>query len=226
MKHYVRYLSKEKINYMERYIHSQGKNDDSCRFQVRRIDMKLKKLITLLLIVCILSGVASTPIKTEASTAKSYTSSELRLLTAIIYCEAGWESYKGKVAVGNVILNRIDSNLFDHVTTIREAVYDLKRWGRQFEPAYNLTKSGKYTTKGAPLEAALKLYVYGNYKSEEQKNVMAECKEAAKAAMNGTNIIGDYLYFNSYVTETKAKCVKAKIPYKIIGKHIFFEKFY
>jgi spore germination cell wall hydrolase CwlJ-like protein len=187
--------------------------------------MKLKKLITLLLIVCILASV-TTPIKTEASTAKSYTSSELRLLTAIIYCEAGWESYKGKVAVGNVILNRIDSNLFDHVTTIREAVYDLKRWGRQFEPAYTLTKSGKYTTTGAPLEAALKLYVYENYKSEEQKEVMAECKKAAKAAMNGTNIIGDYLYFNSYVAATKAKCVKAKIPYKIIGNHIFFERFY
>ncbi|WP_312100274.1 cell wall hydrolase [Lachnoclostridium sp.] len=188
--------------------------------------MKFKKLITLLLIVCILAGATTAPIKVEASAAKSYTSSDLRLLTAIIYCEAGWESYKGKVAVGNVILNRVDSNLFDHVTTIREAVYDLKRWGRQFEPAYNLTKSGKYTTKGAPLEAALKLYVYGDYKSEEQKKVMAECKKAAKAAMDGTNVIGDYLYFNSYVAATKAKCVKEKIPYKIIGNHIFFERFY
>ena len=52
--------------------------------------MKLKKLLTLLLIICLLAGVTNTPIKTEASTTKSYTSSELRLLTAIIYCEAGW----------------------------------------------------------------------------------------------------------------------------------------
>ncbi|WP_029503417.1 cell wall hydrolase [Lachnoclostridium phytofermentans] len=188
--------------------------------------MKLKKLLTLLLIICLLAGVTNTPIKTEASTTKSYTSSELRLLTAIIYCEAGWESYKGKVAVGNVILNRVESNKFDHVTTIREAVYDLKRWGRQFEPVYILTSSGKYTPKGAPFEKALKLYTYGNYKSEEQKKVMEECKKAAKAALNGTNVIGDYLYFNSHIASTKAKCVKAKIPYKIIGNHIFFERFY
>ncbi len=188
--------------------------------------MKLKKLFTLLLIACLLAGAAKTPIRTEASTAKSYTSSELRLLTAIIYCEAGWESYKGKVAVGNVILNRVESNTFDHVTTIREAVYDLKRWGRQFEPVYSLTSNGKYTPKGAPLEKALQLYTYGNYKSEEQKQVMEECKKAAKAAWNGTKVIGDYLYFNSYVASTKAKCVKADIPYKIIGKHIFFQRFY
>ena len=76
----------------------------------------------------------------------------------------------------------MESNKFDHVTTIREAVYDLKRWGRQFEPVYILISSGKYTPKGAPFEKALKLYTYGNYKSEEQKKVMEECKKAAKAA--------------------------------------------
>ncbi len=188
--------------------------------------MKFKKLLTLLLIACLLAGVAKTPMNAEASATKSYTNSELRLLTAIIYCEAGWESYKGKVAVGNVILNRVESDTFDHVTTIREAVYDLKRWGRQFEPAYILTSSGRYTPKGAPLEKALKLYTYGEYKSEEQRKVMEECKKAAKAVLNGTNVIGDYLYFNSNVASTKAKCVKAKIPYKIIGNHIFFERFY
>ena len=186
--------------------------------------MKIKKLLTLLLVACLTLGAVKTPISAEASQ-NSYTSSELRLLTAIIYCEAGWESYKGKVAVGNVILNRIESNTFDHVTSIKEAVYDLKRWGRQFEPAYVKKSNGKYTTKGAPLEKALKLYTYGEYVSEEQKKVMAECKKAAKAALTGANVIGDYLYFNSQVESTRTKCKRAKVPYKVIGNHIFFERF-
>lgn len=38
--------------------------------------------------------------------------SELQLLAAIIECEAGGESYTGKIAVGNVVMNRIASSRF------------------------------------------------------------------------------------------------------------------
>ncbi len=46
---------------------------------------------------------------------------ELKLLANIIYCEAGSESYVGKVAVGNVIMNRVKSA--SQPNTITEVVY-------------------------------------------------------------------------------------------------------
>lgn len=189
--------------------------------------MKTKKLLMLLLSVFVLVGATRVNVFAEESNVNSraiatYTKSDLRILTAITYCEAGYEDYEGKLAVANVILNRIDSNEFDHVTTVKEAVYDLKRWGRQFSPAYTITATGKYTTKGSLLEKALKLYVNGEYKSTLEKDMMKECEKAAIAALEGTNNIGDYLFFNSNVSATKASCKKNNTPYRIIGGHIFY----
>lgn len=199
--------------------------------------MKSKKLLMLLLMITTLLGtssinvfasskVQSSNVKTTNTTSKrvlsKYTEADVRLLTAITYCEAGYEEYKGKIAVANVILNRIESNVFDHVTSIKTAVYDLKRWGRQFSPAYVKTSSGKYTTKGSLLEKALKLYTEGNYTSSYQKAMMEESKRAAIAALEGQNVIGDYLYFNAYIDSTRQTCKKNNKPYKIIGGHIFY----
>lgn len=151
----------------------------------------------------------------------SYSKEDLMYLTAIIYCESGNQSYKGKVAVANVILNRITSTLFDHVTTIKEAIYD-KRWGRQFSPAYT-KKNGKWTTKGTPLEKALNLYKSGKYASTGQKKQMEESKKAAKAALEGSRIVSEkVLYFNAHIKSTKAKCKRQGIPYFIIQDHIFY----
>lgn len=200
--------------------------------------MKSKKLIILLLMITTLIGtnsinvfakdkVKNSNVQTVSNTAKSvaaksYTQADVRLLTAITYCEAGYEEYKGKVAVANVILNRIESNDFDHVTSIKTAVYDLKRWGRQFSPAYVKTSSGNYTTKGSLLEKALKLYTEGNYTSSLQKAMMKESEKAAIEALEGKNVIGDYLYFNAYIDATRQTCKKNNKPYTIIGGHIFY----
>lgn len=152
----------------------------------------------------------------------SYTQEDLKYLTAIIYCEARGQEYKGKLAVANVILNRVQSNIFDHVTTIREVIYDCKRWGRQFSPAY-IKKNGKWVTKGSPLEQALKLYESGNYANATDKAAMAESKKAAKAALKGKRAVSEkVLYFNANISTTKAKCKKNKIAYVIIGDHIFY----
>lgn len=189
--------------------------------------MKSRKLLMLLLTILIVLGTTGVNVfakeKASLATADStYSKADIRLLTAITYCEAGYESYKGKIAVANVILNRIEGSEFDHVTSVREAVYDLKRWGRQFSPAYTKTASGNFTTKGSLLEKALKLYTDENYISDYQKSMMEECEKAVIAALNGTDVIGDYLFFNSRVEVTRANLKKTNKPYTIIGGHIFY----
>ena len=192
--------------------------------------MKTKKLLMLLLTALILISTTrinvfakeSVDINTQTTAKASYTKTDLRILTAITYCEAGYEGYEAKLGVANVVLNRVDSEVFDHVTTVKEAVYDLKRWGRQFSPAYVKTSSGKYTTKGSLLEAALKLYTSGEYKSDLQERMMKECEKAAIEALEGANNIGDYLYFNANVSATKERCKKNNKPYTVIDSTIFY----
>ncbi len=58
----------------------------------------------------------------------SASQSERELLAAIIYCEAGGESYAGQQAVGSVIMNRVYSSSFPN--TITGVVYQ----SGQFEP--------------------------------------------------------------------------------------------
>lgn len=55
----------------------------------------------------------------------------LKLLAAIIFCEAGNQSYEGQVAVGAVIMNRVNSSKFPN--TIEEVIYQKG----QFTPAQN-----------------------------------------------------------------------------------------
>jgi N-acetylmuramoyl-L-alanine amidase len=57
---------------------------------------------------------------TSGNTSK-YTSSDLYLLAKCIYAEARGESYTGQVAVGAVILNRVDSSAFPN--TIAGVIY-------------------------------------------------------------------------------------------------------
>ena len=38
--------------------------------------------------------------------------SDVAMLAALIQCEAGGESYEGKLAVGSVVMNRVDSSYF------------------------------------------------------------------------------------------------------------------
>lgn len=154
--------------------------------------------------------------------ALSYTKDELMYLSCIIYCEAGSQSKKGKIAVANVIMNRVDSKIFDHVTTIKEAIYDCNRWGRQFSPVY-VKSNGKWTTKGSNYEKVLSMYKSGKYSAEWQEKQMKDCIQAAKEALTGKQVIdSSYLYFNMGVSSGKVKCQKSGKPYTIIDGHIFY----
>ena len=73
-------------------------------------------------------GSGSLDIDPYAINASGYTN--LRLMAAIIDCEAGGQPYEGRVAVGNVILYRIASSHF------QTNLYDVIYAPNQFTPAY------------------------------------------------------------------------------------------
>ncbi len=94
---------------------------------------------------------------------------EENLLAALIYCEAGGEPYEGQVAVGAVVLNRVRSNSFPN--SIEEVIYQ----SGQFGPAVT-GKLGRVLASGKTTDS---------------------CRQAAKEALEGSNPIGDALYFGN-----------------------------
>ena len=65
-----------------------------------------------------------------------YREDEVYWLSRIIEAEAGGEVLEGKIAVGNVVLNRVDSPSYPN--TIYQVIFDFKH-GIQFTPAYTGT---------------------------------------------------------------------------------------
>ena len=91
---------------------------------------------------------------------------ELRLLGALISCEAGNQSYEGMVGVGAVVMNRVRSGAYPN--TIHGVIYA----SGQFTPAM----TGKVAR------------VY-------EGNVPDACMQAAQAALNGESTIGGATHF-------------------------------
>lgn len=133
-------------------------------------------------------------VKNEAAAKEkkpAYSEAELRLLSALIYCEAQGEPYAGKLAVGIVVVNRKKSASFPN--TIKGVIYQKS----QFSPV-----------KNGGLAKALDKYDKGLFTDTAQK----ECIKAAKEALNGTvkitykdktyNLKG-YYFFNGRVRKYK-----------------------
>lgn len=97
----------------------------------------------------------------------SYTYEDMLYLGKIIYIESGAQPFKGMLAIGGVVINRVKSPLFPG--GIKEVIFDTK-YGVQFPPAHtdriNVTPS-------------------------------AACMIAAKCALNGVNVVRNSLYFVS-----------------------------
>jgi uncharacterized protein YgiM (DUF1202 family) len=89
------------------------------------------------------------------------------LLAALIQCEAGGESYEGKVAVGAVVMNRVRSGAYPN--SIHGVIYA----SGQFTPAL----SGKVNR------------VY------EAGKMSDSCIQAAQDAIGGTSNVGDLTHF-------------------------------
>lgn len=105
---------------------------------------------------------------TKAVSTVSYSKSELRLLSSLIYCEAGGQSYAGKLAVGIVVVNRMESKAFPN--TLKGVIYQKY----QFGPVRN-----------GSLNQALKAYDNNRFTSTHER----QCIKAAKAALSGVKTI-------------------------------------
>lgn len=92
---------------------------------------------------------------------------DLKLMAALIQCEAGSEPYEGKLAVGAVVMNRVRSGAYPN--TISGVIYA----SGQFTPAM----SGKVAK------------VYNN------GNISESCYQAAQEAMAGVSNVGDAMHF-------------------------------
>lgn len=104
---------------------------------------------------------------TDTSTSAS--SSDRELLAGLIYCEAGNQSWDGKVAVGAVVMNRVASSSF--AGTIKGVIYE----------------SGQFSPAGSGwLDSVI-----------ANGSIPSSCYDAADAALAGENPIGSAMYFNT-----------------------------
>lgn len=110
---------------------------------------------------------ASSAGSTSVSSNSAVSSSDLTLLSAIIFCEAGGESYAGQVAVGAVVMNRVKSGSFPN--SISSVVYQ----SGQFSPVAN--------------GALARALANGNYR---------HCTSAAQAALAGSDNTGGAKFFH------------------------------
>lgn len=101
----------------------------------------------------------------------SYDTSDLAMMAAIIECEAGNQSYEGKLAVGSVVVNRINSPRFGN--TLQAVLYAPS----QFSPV----ASGRFSIVLA-------------------RGANEECTRAAKEVLDG-HITINALYFHVYNSE-------------------------
>ncbi len=113
------------------------------------------------------AGTGTVHVTSGAASAASagYDSSSLYWLSRIISAESRGESLLGKIAVGNVVLNRVASSEFPD--SIYGVIFD-GRWGGQFEPVRN----GSI------------------YQEPTEESVLA-----AKLVLEGASVAGNSLYF-------------------------------
>jgi len=95
-----------------------------------------------------------------------YNETDLYWMSRIISAEARGECMEGKIAVGNVVMNRLNSTIYPN--SVRGVIFD-NSCGVQFTPAYS----------GAI-----------NHTPNQ------ECVIAAKLALEGANVVGNSLFFN------------------------------
>nr|WP_308000113.1 cell wall hydrolase [uncultured Merdimonas sp.] len=93
---------------------------------------------------------------------------ELELLASIIFCEAGNQPYEGQVAVGAVVMNRVNSGLFPD--SVEEVVY----------------QSGQFVPAGTGWLDRVR----------SQKGYTDSAMQAAKDALAGEDPVEGCLYFD------------------------------
>ncbi len=124
---------------------------------------------------------------------KYYREDEVYWLSKIINAEAGGEIMIGKIAVGNVVLNRTRSSYFPN--TIYGVIFDTKN-GVQFSPVANGTI----------------------YKTPNSDSIIA-----AKICLEGYTISYDILYFVNPKIAPNSWASKNRPYFDTIGNHVFYK---
>lgn len=104
-----------------------------------------------------------------------YSEEDLKLLACLVHAEAGNQSYEGRLAVANIVLNRVKSGKYPD--TIKAVIYSPGQ--------FSVASSGSLSKQ---------LSNYESYSSNSQRLSI----KAARAALEGANNIGNRLYFHSY----------------------------
>lgn len=121
-----------------------------------------------------------------------YRQDEVYWLSRIINAESGGEIFKGKLAVGTVILNRVKSQYFPN--TIYSVIFDKKN-GTQFSPTSNGTI----------------------YNSPNTDSIIA-----AKICLEGYRVDSSIIYFVNPITAPNSWVAKNRPFYAKIGNHAFY----
>lgn len=129
---------------------------------------------------------------------------EVSCLTEAIYFEAGSEPYQGKVAVGNVILNRVKQSAFK-ADTVCEVLAQKKQFSYQ------------WTHKGANKR---KIDIY----DDRQQKILADSMKVSIGILSGT--IGDNTNGSTHFLNRKVATYTAWTnnlrKTAVIGQHTFY----
>ena len=120
---------------------------------------------------------------------------DLWILACIIGWESGWEPYEGKLAVANIVLNRVRSSHYPN--TVSDVVYAKSQFSGVMSGGEISSRFAKRLADGPRTD---------------------ECMEAALEALSGKNNIGIYTAFNG----TQYIDFSVVTDFVIIGGHCFY----
>ena len=123
---------------------------------------------------------------------KDYNKNDILWLARLIEAESSGEPFAGKIAVGNVVLNRVSSEEFPG--NIYDVIFD-KKYGVQFQPAAN----------------------NAIYNSPSKDSVIA-----GNLALTDYNVAGKSLYFLNPKIASNFWIINNRIFYKSIYNHDFY----
>ena len=121
-----------------------------------------------------------------------YNEEDVYWLSRIVFAESRGESYEGKLAVANTVINRVKSDIYPN--SVKDVIFDTNH-GIQYQPVANGTI---YNTPDA------------------------ESEMAAKEALEGKNIIGGCMFFFNPKISTSSWIADNREFYMTIGNHSFY----
>lgn len=133
-----------------------------------------------------------TTVPPEMTGSMPYTDDDIYWLARIIHAESGLEPMRGKIAVGNTVLNRVKSREFPN--TIYGVIFD-RKYGVQFQPVMN---GSIYNTP------------------------TGDSVIAAKRALSGESVVAESMYFLNPRLSTNFWIPQNRSFYMTIGNHDFY----